>query len=234
MASSSTPSDPSVTDPGVYTLVGDLVGSKQVPDRDRLQDQLEEALEWANEHSRSPLQPLVPTLGDEFQGVFVTLAEALYASLLVRLRLYEDDQVEVRIGIGFGEIKVYDDSTRLTTQDGPGWWAARAALDRATEMGNVTKSAVKSWTWFESAPGPGARGSADVTMINSFLQCRDALVQQMSARQKRILLGSFSGYSREQIAAAEGIGVSAVSQSLKRSGATTIMVTQEQIFRFEK
>ena len=56
----------------VVALIGDIVASKQAPDRAALQKRLVTVLRAVNEAVPS-IQPLEPTLGDEFQAVYETL-----------------------------------------------------------------------------------------------------------------------------------------------------------------
>lgn len=60
----------------LVAVIGDVVGSRGVPDRPALQKQLERTLVHTNKVT-SPLQPLRMTLGDQFQGVFPRLSDAL-------------------------------------------------------------------------------------------------------------------------------------------------------------
>lgn len=71
----------------------------------------------------TPLQQLEPTIGNEFQGAFATLADAALAGLLVRLEVLPS--LDVRCGLGCGEVFVHDADRRPLLQDGPGWWSAR-------------------------------------------------------------------------------------------------------------
>ncbi|UUZ58643.1 SatD family protein [Nocardioides sp. B-3] len=73
-----------------------------------------------------PPTPMRMQVGDEYRGVFATLGDALAASLLVRLALHPEG--DIRHGIGRGEVEVLGTSPRV--EDGPGWWAARAAVER--------------------------------------------------------------------------------------------------------
>ena len=72
--------------PRVTTLIGDVVGSRAVPDRAALHGHLTSVLAEANRR----LQPVVPlrvTVGDEYQGCFATPGEALHATLWMGLHL---------------------------------------------------------------------------------------------------------------------------------------------------
>lgn len=178
-----------------YTLIGDVVGSRLLPDRARAQDRLGEVLAEVTTHI-TPVQALEPTVGDEFQGAFADLGGATFATLLVRLSLLPE--IDVRCGIGFGEVTVHDATRRPLLQDGPGWWAARDALDAIGSRGR---------TWYV---GPGAG------RVNAFLVTRDALVERLNERAWRMLRLALLGETQQRIAEVEGISKSAVSQQFSR------------------
>lgn len=178
-----------------YTLIGDLVGSRGLPDRAHAQERLGAVLAEVTALV-SPLQSLEPTVGDEFQGLFTGLGDATLATLLVRLALVPE--IDVRCGLGHGEVTVHDASKRPLLQDGPGWWAARDAVN---EIGSRRR------TWYV---GPGA------ARVNAFLLSRDALVDRLSERGRRMLRMALLGDSQQRIAEVEGISKSAVSQQFAR------------------
>lgn len=176
-------------------MLGDVVGSRRLRDRAAAQRDINTALERVS-RTLGPVQQLEPTIGDEFQGGFETLESATRASLHLRLELLPE--VDVRIGIGVGEVTVHDASRHPLLQDGPGWWAAREALEGMSS---------RRRTWYVG-PSSGR--------VNAFLTARDALVDQLSDRRRRMLLMVLHGQSQTQIATAEGISPSAVSQALAR------------------
>jgi hypothetical protein len=183
----------------MFALIGDLVGSRRLADRGAAQDRVLAVLREVDGVA-DRLQPLEPTVGDEFQGAFASLAEATQAALLVRLGLLPD--VDVRCGIGFGDAAVFDETRRPMLQDGPAWWAARDALEW---MARPRRTGLR--TWFV---GP------DAALANAHLLCRDALVDRLGERGWRMLRLSLRGESQQRIAAAEGVTKSAVSQQFAR------------------
>lgn len=183
----------------MYALIGDLVGSRRLPDRAAAQGRLQEVL--GEVATVVPgVQPLEPTVADEFQGGFATLGEVARVTLLVRLALLP--AIDVRCGVGFGTTLVYDATHRPLLQDGPAWWTAREALDW---MDRPRRAGLR--TWFV---GP------DAAVANAHLICRDALVDRLNERGWRMLRLSLLGESQQRIAELEGITKSAVSQQFAR------------------
>jgi DNA-binding CsgD family transcriptional regulator len=214
-------------------VIGDLVASRRAVDRMALHEQLLGALAAANT-ATAPADLLSPTVGDEFQGVFHSTGDALYATLLIRASM--SDGHDVRFGIGLGEVMVLGETpTWFRQQDGPGWWAARDAIDYISAGRNVPRSLR---TWVAEAPPAYARrdarrqglwgdeGSPEVRALNAYLAMRDHAVSGMDDRDRRILRGLLAGHTLTAVADAEGITVSAVSQRVHRSGAAEVMFTE--------
>ncbi|MEP7334094.1 MAG: hypothetical protein ABI692_18635, partial [Terracoccus sp.] len=63
----------------VVALIGDLVGSRESPDRQTLHTTLDDVLRAVN-HRLEPIVPAIITVGDEFQGVYRSVGDALTAS----------------------------------------------------------------------------------------------------------------------------------------------------------
>ncbi len=183
----------------MYALIGDLVGSRTVPDRAAAHAALVGALAAADELVAAE-QALEPTVGDEFQGAYARLEDASLAALVVRLHLLP--VVDVRAGIGVGEAETFDAARTPRVQDGPAWWGAREALEH---LGRPRSSALRTWY-----AGPGAAAE------NAYLTCRDALVDRLNERALRMLVLALTGHSQRDIAAAEGVSPSAVSQAFAR------------------
>ncbi|MGZ5417119.1 MAG: SatD family protein [Nocardioides sp.] len=182
----------------LYTVIGDLVGSRDVPDRAALQTALGEVLAAVNQHIE-PRQPFEATVGDEYQGACLTLADAARASLLVRLALLPTG--DTRCGLGHGEVTVHDASRRPLLQDGPGWWAARDAIEVVAGTRTHRRT---------SFVGPGSGP------VNAFLTCRDQLVERLNERGRRILRLALLGHPQKEIAEIEQVTRSAVSQQFSR------------------
>lgn len=194
-------------------VIGDLVGSRRQASRGEVQAALVGALEEANDLVPA-VQALEPTIGDEFQGVYETVAAAATAALVVRLALPE--RLDARAGLGVGQLEVVGASAYGLTQDGPAWWSAREAVvsvkDDERRLPGLRTTVVH-------ADGPGEQEA----WMNGYLASRDAVVTRLDGRQRRLALGVLRGTTRAALADREGISASAVSQSLRRSGAVEVL-----------
>jgi SatD family protein len=190
-------------------LIGDIVGSRHVADRRAAHRVVNRALA---DVAADALDPPAFTVGDEFQGSYVTVGAAIDAALSLRLTVAPD--IDVRFGIGWGRTMVLD--ARAGIQDGPGWWAAREAIEWTASAQRQPGLAVVR-TSFRSTD------RTDVDAINAALICRDHLIGSLDDRSLRILKGLLTNHTKKDIAAAEGISASAVSQRAGRDGLDLIV-----------
>lgn len=207
-------------------VIGDLVGSRDAPDRQELHRAVEQALATANA-AVPAVAALRITVGDEFQGTYATLGAAIEGALRVRLELLPT--ADVRVGIGRGPVQLLDPQRGI--QDGPGWWAARAAIEAAEEAaGRAATRHLR--TAYRRAPeddavGPaGAGATADA--VNAALLCRDHLVGSLSERSVRLLRGLMDPHTTQgELATLEGISASAVSQRVRADGIGAVLAAEE-------
>ncbi len=206
----------------VATVIGDVVGSRDAGSRSGLHARLEELVAHVNE-STSPLVPLRITVGDEYQGCWATLGEAL--SAVRTLRLDGLPQVDLRHGIGWGEVAVLAESPRV--EDGPGWWAARAAIEyAATEARRAGLRHVRSaYRCADGAAGP------DEASVNAALVLRDQMLGGLSDRSLSVLRGLLDGRTQREIADDERISASAVSQRVRADGLAVLVAAEEMLGR---
>lgn len=198
------------------TLIGDVVGSRAFADRRGLHRRLTAALATVAEDAADP--PAI-TVGDEFQGAYRTVGLAIDAALTIRLALAPD--IDVRFGIGWGAVTALDEAG---VQDGPGWWAAREAIEW-TAAAQQQPGLARVRTVFRNGAGEGA----DPHAVNAALMCRDHLLGSLDERALRILAGMRAGRSKKELAVAEGISASAVSQRAGRAGLDLLLTAAEEL-----
>lgn len=220
-------------------LLGDVVGSRGAADRRALHAAVEAALVEVDATVPS-VTGLRVTVGDEFQGAYATLGAAVEAALRVRLVLLPG--VDTRFGLGRGGVTILD--PRRGIEDGPGWWAARAAIEQVEEVAGraATRHARTAYRAADDAATRSARDPTDHTdptdlaaagdpgeaAVNAALLCRDHLVGSMSDRSRRLLRGLMDPHTTQgQLAAREGISASAVSQRVRADGIGTVLTAQD-------
>lgn len=118
-------------------LIADVIDSKKVKDRKKLQLILRDILSEMNKsHAASIHADLTLTLGDEFQGVFLSIESCFlvmdHISALLAVRSMDDlgVLVSLRFGVGLGTIVAdIPDLSLSIGGDGEAFWFAREALD---------------------------------------------------------------------------------------------------------
>ena len=201
----------------VATLIGDVVGSRRVVDRTASHKALNRAL---RDVAAGAFDPPAFTVGDEFQGSYPAVGQAIDAALSLRLAVAPD--IDVRFGIGWGAVMVLDAEAGI--QDGPGWWAAREAIEWTASAQRQPGLALVR-TSFRSEKD----ARQDVDAINAALLCRDHLLGSLDDRSLRILKGMLTNQTKKDIAAAESISASAVSQRAGRDGLDLIVQASQYL-----
>lgn len=199
------------------TLIGDIVGSRAVADRAGAHRTLNAALRSV---SAAAVDPPAFTVGDEFQGAFGSVGHAIDAALAIRLAVFPD--VDVRFGLGWGEVTMLDEQAGI--QDGPGWWAAREAIEWTASAQRQPGLALVRTSFRVSG-----QARADVDAINAALMCRDHLLGSLDDRSTRIVKALLTERTKKEIAAAEGISPSAVSQRAGRDGLDLIVLASQYL-----
>jgi len=203
----------------VVALLGDLVDSRSSRDRQGLHDSLTRALSDVSDVLPG-LSRLAVTAGDEFQGTYASLGEALASAFAVRVRL--SPTVDVRFGVGRGEVTVLDSTAG--TQDGPAWWSARAAIDDVGACASETGwSAAR--TAYRSAQNDDPRQEA----VNAALVCQDLLVDSWDIRSWSIVRGIMQGRTQSDIADELGISRQAVQQRRHAAGLPMVLAAAEHL-----
>lgn len=202
----------------VAAVIADIVGSRKLHDRTVAQRILDETIARVETDHPLAVQALTPTVGDEQQAVYRRVEDAVTALLMIQLTL--PDGIAFRFGIGVGAIAAVDSAHGELT-DGPGWWAAREAIEivHARERRAVPRTR----TWIVGAPGQDEVMESTLAATNAYLLARDELVGAMSERERRLTYGRLTGRSQSELAALENITQPSVSKSLRSAGAAAII-----------
>lgn len=195
------------------TLIGDVVASRRTPDRTALHERLTAALAVVND-ALDPVHPLRLTVGDEYQGAFADVGAAVRATLRLRLELPEDD---VRHGIGWGAVDVLQ--AEPPVEDGPGWWAARAAIEAVHADQERPATRWRRTAFRSDDPGAVMLGPA----VEAGLVLRDQALSRLDDRGLSVLSGMLTGSSQRQISEELQVSASAVSQRVRADGLAALV-----------
>lgn len=151
-------------------VVGDVVASRGVADQQRLLAGVAIAVRGLTD-ARSA----AATTGDEFQVVYDDLPTAIWSLAGLRLRLLDDppadEGVELRVGLGVGEVIGPDPvDAGAPGQSGPGWWDARAALEHVS----AARRAWPTVRWW-------VQGAGDLAAVRATLVALDTIAAGFDA-----------------------------------------------------
>jgi hypothetical protein len=185
-------------------LIGDIVGSRTVSDRNALQHDFLDVLKQANE-TTAPTTTLRITRGDEFEGSYGSWQHAWEATLRLRLFMLQRGH-DLWISVSQGEVTALPNSDEAATQDGPAWWAARAAL---TDLKTSPRAARNRRTIFTGVDSPPLAAAVIL---------RDEVLAGIDATDATITIGLLDGHSQAEIADGLGITAGVVSRRIHRNG----------------
>jgi hypothetical protein len=193
-------------------LLGDVIASRHSGDREELQHMLDDAMSQGNAAGQ-PVQPLRMTIGDEFQGLFGSIPEAVSASLQIRLMLRPT--VDVRIGIGWGPLDLVPQEPPFG-QDGPCWWRAREAIEevKRSESSNSVPRSVRTLV---------RTGDSSDELINAYLVSRDHITAGWDEVDVEIAHLFRDGVNQTRISEQVGLSQSSVSRRLQNHGILTVL-----------
>ena len=108
-------------------IIGDIIQSKQVNDRAKLQETIQTAFKRIDSKYSNVIQSkFTLTLGDEFQAL-LKLSKEIF-ELLEELEYLIP--VPFRYGLGYGTLNTDFDKEVSIGADGPAYWHAREAIER--------------------------------------------------------------------------------------------------------
>lgn len=198
-------------------VIADIVRSRALADRAAAQRILDEAILASERDLPLAEHPLTPVLGDELQGTYGDLSSAMASLLMLRLAL--PDGIECRYGIGLGAMTQVP-SRGGVLAEGPAWWAAREAVESVHLTQERAAPGARTWIVRDDAD---PASPTVVAYANAYLLARDQLVGRMSQRTRRLAYGRVLGRTQAELAQAEGISQSAVSQALAAAGAGALV-----------
>lgn len=199
-------------------IIGDIVGSKKITNRQKMQDHFKDVLNDANEkYDKYLASNFTVTLGDEFQGLLIMPSMSIEIVQFIREKMFP---VEFVFGIGIGEMATSFSKEHSIGSDGPAYWYARKMVEKA-------KDKKPSICIFSDSP--------EDELMNSLMLFTEVSAHSQTKRQQEIIklykeLGS-------QYKVAEKLGInnqSAVSVALQKAFFKEIESSLQSIKHFLK
>lgn len=161
-------------------VIGDIKCSKMLRNRKQMQDKLKTVLCDINTIYRNDLaSKFIITLGDEFQGLLCSGENVMDIISQIQNAVYP---VEIRFGIGIGDITTDINSEMSIGADGPAYYKAREAIDYLKRNEKRKQSGVTDIRLEVQGDEQGS-----VMMINMVLTLMTAIRHSWSDRQQEII-----------------------------------------------
>jgi len=119
---------------GVLCLIGDIVASRKIRDRQGFQRRLQMAIEEANRDAEGLVSPGTITLGDEFQAVYRRSGSLFRDAVHIQAQVHPQ---RVRFAIGVGSLSTAVNPARAIAMDGPAFHLARQGITRLRQEGGA-------------------------------------------------------------------------------------------------
>lgn len=195
-----------VNQPKIIALIGDILSSREVSEREALQQKLEYTLNQVNRRNPALLSPYTITLGDEFQAVYRN-ADSLFEDIWrIMLGIFPR---RIRFSIGVGTLSTPINRRQAIGMDGPAFHFAREGIQQLKKTPYLLKLSGEAFPEQE--------------LINYSLNLISANINTWEKNRLQILVGLLLGKKRKDLAGQLGISTVAVYKNIKAGALEAII-----------
>lgn len=181
-------------------IIGDIKNSRELNNRKDVQDKLELVLDSVNcKYESSITAKFMITLGDEFQGLLCRGSVVLDIIEEIQSKMYP---VQIRFGIGIGQITTRINAEMAIGADGPGYYKAREAIEQLKRSEQKSKTSSSDVRIEVEADEHSISG-----LLNTIFTLMSVIKNNWSKRQREIMW-EFEKSGENQIECAEKLNVS--------------------------
>lgn len=192
-------------------VIGDLVRSKNIKERNKVQQNLQSALNIVNRGNKSLSAPYKIILGDEFQSVYKN-ADRIFFDLL---KIYQSIFPQrIRFSVGVGEITAMLADDSVAGMDGPAFYSARKDL--------LTLKKSESLFYLSAE-------ILEKKLINQTLALISEEIKSWNENRLKVFVMMNSGFEVTRIADELNLSERAVYKSIKDGAVITISDTFREI-----
>lgn len=214
-----------------FAIIGDMVASKQLPNRTEAQERLRTALEDVNwQYQDDIASDFMITLGDEFQGLLRTGEHFLELIDRIQCQIYP---LRMRFGIGIGAMSTPIFRESSIGSDGPAYWAARKAISYIHDKNDYGNAKIR----VEKQEVEGDEQEQLLKLVNASLKLCDRYENAWTESQQKfvrdVLLqyqyGQQGEYNQREIARKLGISPQLTNNKMKHTGLATYVEMRRSI-----
>lgn len=189
-------------------IIGDIRNSRLLADRKEIQIKLGNVLDHINrEYAPSISAKFMITLGDEFQGLLCMGKDIIGIIEKIQGEMYP---VQIRFGIGVGEITTDINEAMAIGADGPGYYKARESIEilKSSEQKNKTQTS-------DIRIGIDQDENSVSMLLNTIFSLMEVIRRSWTDRQREIIY-EFEKHEMSQIGCAKRLNItqSSVHRSL--------------------
>jgi hypothetical protein len=192
-------------------IIGDIIQSKKLDNRKDSQIKLQDVLNSINKkYVKDIASNFMITLGDEFQGLLKCGENTINIISEIELEMYP---VQIRFGIGTGEITTNINRDFPIGSDGPAYHNARKMIESLKNMEKKIKAGYSNIM----IATQGDNSSADMLLNSIFSLC--ATIKKKWTKRQREIVFAYIKSENSQIKAAEKLEIKQSSVNKGLSGA---------------
>lgn len=195
----------------VLVVIGDMIDSRNVPDRSALQQTLQHVVGQLNQQQRA-LSPYTITLGDEFQALPANADTLFIDAMRIQAALYP---VQIRFSVAIGQLSTPINPKQALGMDGPAFHSARNGIDILRKQRGL----------YHISGLPGPLGE----MANASLPLLGHHVAKWKQRRLAITAALGAGNKVSDIATSLGISEQAVYKSISEGAVDHALALFEQL-----
>ncbi|MGB4658173.1 MAG: SatD family protein [Mobilitalea sp.] len=192
-------------------IIGDIKKSKQLEERKKIQIKLQAILNEINiKYTEDIVSKFMITLGDEFQGVLECGVNVMNIISEIEAEIYP---IEIRYGIGIGDLTTDINPDIPLGADGPAYYYARDAIE-FLKMNEKKSKAPESSIMIMS----DNENASILKLLNTVLALETVIKNNWTERQREIIQGYIHN-EENQIKTADSLSItqSSVQKSLSNA-----------------
>ncbi len=189
-------------------IVGDIVGSKVLVDRNSAQRKLKSILDEVNTKYYDDIEAqFTITLGDEFQGLLRSGQQVMDIITEIEIQMHP---IEVRFGIGVGDISTDINRYAALGADGEAYYRAREMIEEIRQLAQQKKP-IPTDIMIKTDP----QNEEIDRLINTIFTLCKSIKDRWTDRQKEVVYDCLqNGDNQEQVALRLGKQQPAIHKNL--------------------
>lgn len=210
-----------------YAVIGDIINSRELYDREETQLKLKNILKSVNKRYRIEIAAkFVITIGDEFQGLLEAPNNLFDIIDYIKMNFYPD---ELRFGIGIGEISTQINRKMAIGADGPAYYSARHAIE-AVKLNEKKKERSETDIIIYQADNESL---AEYNIINSSLSLCRYIENRWTVKQREVIRKLMNTeLSQKELANELGLAQSSIQRRIDASGYYSYVEAKRNIKEF--